>query len=323
LILSYNSPGPVAVTVEGATTTFAKDGAGNNLGVRAANPHYAAGQSPTIPDLVGGPEAFGFLARSAQDPAIRTYLANAPRWAAAAVVLLDGALPGSDFSFAGHTTLLFVNLHSGSIDHPQLGVGGEWLSPLQEGGPARKTAFGGPGDRIVEALAPGQVYATSVPRDTSRINATFQIMGLQYVVRADNLAQGQAYAFVPDSDGDGLPDTWELGYFGSIAGVGPDDDPDGDGHANLAELRTGTAPHDPGSVLRLVVLPAPGEAGWSLAFPAVAGRGYQPQYCERFGAGDWLDLGSELRVTADGLVALPDHRAGGPPMRFYRIKGLE
>jgi hypothetical protein len=44
-----------------------------------------------------------------------------------------------------------------------------------------------------------------------------------------------------DSDNDGLPDAWERNFFGGL-GMGPNDDPDGDGLTNAQELALGTNP---------------------------------------------------------------------------------
>ncbi|HSP43728.1 MAG TPA: PA14 domain-containing protein, partial [Luteolibacter sp.] len=44
-----------------------------------------------------------------------------------------------------------------------------------------------------------------------------------------------------DADGDGLPDEWEIKYFGDLS-QGPDDDPDGDTLGNLFEYEIGTNP---------------------------------------------------------------------------------
>src|SRR6185295_18790145 len=45
----------------------------------------------------------------------------------------------------------------------------------------------------------------------------------------------------PDSDADGLPDAWELQYFGNLL-QGPSGDPDGDGVTNLQEYLQGRNP---------------------------------------------------------------------------------
>ncbi len=52
-----------------------------------------------------------------------------------------------------------------------------------------------------------------------------------------------------DSDGNGLPDWWEMDHFGYI-GVDPDNDADRDGSANGMEFLAKTDPNDPLSVFR-------------------------------------------------------------------------
>lgn len=54
---------------------------------------------------------------------------------------------------------------------------------------------------------------------------------------------GQVIAY-DDFDQDGLPDSWELQYFGDLS-QGPGDDFDGDGFINLEEYEAGTDPTDP------------------------------------------------------------------------------
>jgi uncharacterized repeat protein (TIGR02543 family) len=47
--------------------------------------------------------------------------------------------------------------------------------------------------------------------------------------------------FAVDSDNDGLPDSWEMAYFGTLLAT-PGGDPDGDGRSNLQEYLEGTNP---------------------------------------------------------------------------------
>ena len=54
-----------------------------------------------------------------------------------------------------------------------------------------------------------------------------------------------------DADGDGIPDWWEVQYFGSITNCAPEADPDGAGMTNLQEYLADTNPTNAISVLCL------------------------------------------------------------------------
>jgi hypothetical protein len=78
-----------------------------------------------------------------------------------------------------------------------------------------------------------------------------------------------------DTDGNGLPDWWELQYFGHLTGTDPAADPDHDGEDNLAEFLAGTDPTDPNSVFHLAVpVPLTGNR-WQIEWPSVDGRYYR------------------------------------------------
>src|ERR1035437_1867564 len=70
---------------------------------------------------------------------------------------------------------------------------------------------------------------------------------LRPILIAMVLAAMACDAAAADTDGDGLPDAWELQYFGNL-NQGPNDDPDRDGFSNLAEYQNGSNPTNPNSV---------------------------------------------------------------------------
>jgi len=75
-----------------------------------------------------------------------------------------------------------------------------------------------------------------------------------------------------DTDGDGLPDSWENEKFGNLTADATADS-DGDGTTNLMEYLAGTNPSSAASVFR----PASHVAGGNLVLtvPTVSGRSYR------------------------------------------------
>jgi endonuclease/exonuclease/phosphatase family metal-dependent hydrolase len=75
-----------------------------------------------------------------------------------------------------------------------------------------------------------------------------------------------------DRDGDGLPDAWELAWFGNLTG-NADDDADGDGADSRHELLACTSPLDAASVFRATGIVRSG-ADIALSWPAIHGKTY-------------------------------------------------
>jgi hypothetical protein len=122
-----------------------------------------------------------------------------------------------------------------------------------------------------------------------------------------------------DSDGNGLPDAWELQYFGKI-GVDPRDDADGDGMDNQAEFRAGTNPRDPDSQFAVIHIEVTA-GGVVIEWSSEPGRRYQLRR-----ASSLLAAPAEYSVIQSGIGATPplnrftDTTTQGGTHNFYRIQ---
>ncbi|MBL9171931.1 MAG: lamin tail domain-containing protein [Verrucomicrobiales bacterium] len=124
-----------------------------------------------------------------------------------------------------------------------------------------------------------------------------------------------------DTDGDGIPDAWELANR-----LDPDNasdaalDADGDGFSNAAEFAAGTDPWNPASLLGLA-LDATTDGSVRLHFLAIPGRTYRIQFRNAsVGNNDWQLLENTIAGDAPREVEIPDTTpASQRPARFYRV----
>lgn len=81
-----------------------------------------------------------------------------------------------------------------------------------------------------------------------------------------------------DTDGDGIPDTWELQFFSSLTNVNSDSDWDCDGFKDAHECFAGTDPTDPNSLLKIVACsnaPMTGASGLVIRWSSETNKYYR------------------------------------------------
>jgi len=123
----------------------------------------------------------------------------------------------------------------------------------------------------------------------------------------------------PDSDADGLLDSWENSNFGNLSQTASGD-PDSDGVGNLIEMKLGSNPNSSAST----GLPVPSvsgltSTGFTITFPTVTGLNYQVVGTENLAGTSWPNIGNS--ITGDGQPqSVTDSSATNSPHKFYKVK---
>ncbi|HMP72156.1 MAG TPA: hypothetical protein PKE55_02730 [Kiritimatiellia bacterium] len=123
-----------------------------------------------------------------------------------------------------------------------------------------------------------------------------------------------------DSNNNGIPDEWEIFFFGSLDAVTGTSDFDGDGLLDWEEYIAGTDPTDPTQTLETRVEPVEA-GGFVIQWQSATGRYYA--------VGRKQDLGEPFTFFTSGIPAIPPINVitDAPPLEppwFYRVRvGLE
>ena len=146
----------------------------------------------------------------------------------------------------------------------------------------------------------------------------------QYRIVAKNLANPNpgvgsplfTLTVLPDADGDGIPDAWELQYgMNTTNGLAPNADNDGDGMSNRDEYVAGTDPTNALSFLKVELAATPGTA--VVNFGAISNKTYSVLFSQRPAGGTWTKLADVLARATNRVEVVPD--PGWTTNRFYRI----
>ncbi|MCB1097588.1 MAG: hypothetical protein KDN22_18595 [Verrucomicrobiae bacterium] len=140
-----------------------------------------------------------------------------------------------------------------------------------------------------------------------------EALGQNFVDRGGSLVIGGTN---PDSDDDGLSDSWEQQYFGSLSESGAGDF-DGDGDSNAREEITGTDPTDRASAFRLTINAT--DASVRLAWPGLSSRTYLIQTSKDLITWNVVALtpGANGITTFEDTFNFPP--ASGAPPLYYRV----
>jgi hypothetical protein len=122
---------------------------------------------------------------------------------------------------------------------------------------------------------------------------------------------------VLDVDEDGLVDTWEVQYFGSISDSRalPDLDVDGDGLSNLFEQTAGTLPIDSKSVLRVINQSLSELLGFTITWQSVSNKTYYIESSSTLT--NWSPAGSVFSTSNSSTWT---DAAPAEVKKFYRVK---
>ena len=132
---------------------------------------------------------------------------------------------------------------------------------------------------------PSETVTQRIQRVLANVDVVPGLQGKVHNGRRLNLQR------IVDTDANGLPDWWELEYFGHLTGTDPNADADHDGMSNLAEWLAGTNPTNAVSNLRLTLLSATNTSAIMLGWSSIAGKTY------------WLERSTNLLTGFDFIVA--------------------
>jgi hypothetical protein len=137
--------------------------------------------------------------------------------------------------------------------------------------------------------------------------------GAQFRLRMDALEPGL------DSDGDGIPDAWELFWAGDLSSLSREGDYDGDGVSDYEEYLADTNPMDPEDQFRILAYES-SENSSLLSWTSKPTRVYQAQSSSTLEAGEWRGLG--LQFPQGEITTMEIEHGAREGALFFRLQAF-
>jgi hypothetical protein len=156
---------------------------------------------------------------------------------------------------------------------------------------------------------------------------TGKLGGYAYSANCGWISLSNAFAYVQtdtiptsaDSDGDGIPDSWELSYTNVLTAFNNASDADGDGVSDANEYLADTSPIDPSDYLRILQITRGifGPTYTTLQWTSKPSRFYAIQNRPVLESGFWADY-AVLPFAGAGSAGFDDFG----DIKFYRIRAF-
>jgi subtilisin family serine protease len=161
---------------------------------------------------------------------------------------------------------------------------------------------------------------TAVPRTSSQSCGSVPGTAIPNNIYGWGRVDALAALGLGDSDGDGIPDWWELWH-----GLNPNDpsdaalDSDGDGVSNLNEYLAGTDPRDAADYFHIASITA--GTNCVLSFQSALNRLYTLEFWTNSVANSWTPLPGQVDIAGNaGLLELIQTNRPPDAARLYRVK---
>jgi hypothetical protein len=200
------------------------------------------------------------------------------------------------------------------------------------------SAYVASGNYVADGLVKSPSTKTNWPAKFLKAAYNYQFvnadksLGVHNVAYAVGLLKASINDLTGDANNDGLPDAWQIQYFGSVgaANAAPNATPAGDGVPNWLKYALGLDPTVPGSAVTGGVVWANGKTIVSpggtnavqiytaaeVAFNTVAGKTYQVQGISSLGGG-WQNIGAPIVGTGNSMSYVTPTRQN--TQQFFRV----